>query len=124
MPAQPSPAASEGVWTPPYGPASDPSFPLRLRRVADATFARSTDNVGLQSFVLGFTTSIRTLHVSAARIGDVGATVNGFVTRRRSHAPLRWRCRRRRRRGRFHLREVAKKLRDAMNISGRHGIIK
>jgi len=38
---------------------------LAHRIVSNATLARGTDNVGLQSLILGFTTSIRTLHVRA-----------------------------------------------------------
>jgi hypothetical protein len=47
------------------GPRLAHRSPVVIQIVSNATFARSTDNVGLQSLILGFTTSIRTLHVRA-----------------------------------------------------------
>jgi len=54
---------------------------------------------------------------------DVGTRINWPIPWRRRVAPLR-RRRNRARRGRFHPLKIAEECSDAMNIPGRHGVIK
>ena len=106
------------------GPRLAHRSPVVIQIVSNPTLARSTDKLCLESLVLGLTAPVRASHISARSGGDIAAAVDWFVTRRRAAAPLRQRTGRWTRLSRAPLRnEVFEKLRDAIDVSGRHGFI-
>ena len=97
--------------------------PVVIQIVSNAAFPAGANDVGLQSLVLGLAAPVRALHVRAMSCSNVGAGVDGLIPWHRPVAPLR------RRRSRTWLsrvplrNEVFEKLRDAIDVPGRHGFI-